>query len=151
MYLPNRGMRRRGRHHLPDGISQQTWSGFSPTTVPDNNRQSGFSPTTVPKLSTGMVCDTYDNAVPSSPKLFRITQVYIIWDHTFRTVDLEHIIVCYLGHDILLSVCDVTYNNVDPHQILQDNVSPQHTGSCTVCTVCIALNGLCYAKGSLMA
>ncbi len=34
--------------------SQQTWSGFSPTTVPDNNRQSGFSPTTVPKLSTGM-------------------------------------------------------------------------------------------------
>ena len=34
-------------------ISQQTWSGFSPTTVPDNNRQSGFSPTTVPKLSTG--------------------------------------------------------------------------------------------------
>ncbi len=33
--------------------SQQTWSGFSPTRVPDNNRQSGFSPTTVPKLSTG--------------------------------------------------------------------------------------------------
>ncbi len=33
--------------------TQQTWSGFSPTTVPDNNRQSGFSPTTVPKLSTG--------------------------------------------------------------------------------------------------
>ncbi len=36
--------------------SQQTWSGFSPTTVPDNNRQSRFSPTTVPKLSTGMNC-----------------------------------------------------------------------------------------------
>ncbi len=35
--------------------SQQTWSGFSPTTVPDNNRQSGFSPTTVPKLSTGLI------------------------------------------------------------------------------------------------
>ncbi len=35
--------------------SQQTWSGFSPTTVPDNNRQSGFSPTTVPKLSTGVL------------------------------------------------------------------------------------------------
>ncbi len=34
-------------------VTQQTWSGFSPTTVPDNNRQSGFSPTTVPKLSTG--------------------------------------------------------------------------------------------------
>ena len=34
--------------------SQQTWSGFSPTTVPDNNRQSGFSPTTVPKLSKGL-------------------------------------------------------------------------------------------------
>ncbi len=34
---------------------QQTWSGFSPTTVPDNNRQSGFSPTTVPKLSTGSI------------------------------------------------------------------------------------------------
>ncbi len=33
--------------------AQQTWSGFSPTPVPDNNRQSGFSPTTVPKLSTG--------------------------------------------------------------------------------------------------
>ncbi len=33
--------------------TQQTWSGFSLTTVPDNNRQSGFSPTTVPKLSTG--------------------------------------------------------------------------------------------------
>ncbi len=33
--------------------AQQTWSGFSPTTVPDNNRQSGFSPTAVPKLSTG--------------------------------------------------------------------------------------------------
>ncbi len=35
-------------------ISQQTWSGFSPTTVPDNNRQSRFSPTMVPKLSKGM-------------------------------------------------------------------------------------------------
>ncbi len=34
-------------------VTQQTWSGFSPTAVPDNNRQSGFSPTTVPKLSTG--------------------------------------------------------------------------------------------------
>ena len=33
--------------------TQQTWSGFSPTTVPDNNRQSGFSLTTVPKLSSG--------------------------------------------------------------------------------------------------
>ncbi len=33
--------------------TQQTWSGFSPTTVPDNNRQSGLSPTTVPKMSTG--------------------------------------------------------------------------------------------------
>ncbi len=31
--------------------TQQTWSGFSPTTVPDNNRQSGLSPTTVPKIS----------------------------------------------------------------------------------------------------
>ena len=35
--------------------SQQTWSGFSPTTVPDNNRQSGLSPTTVPKMSKGTV------------------------------------------------------------------------------------------------
>ena len=32
---------------------QQTWSGFSPTAVPDNNRQSRLSPTTVPKMSTG--------------------------------------------------------------------------------------------------
>ncbi len=35
--------------------SQQTWSGFSPTTVSDNNRQSGFSPTMVPKLSKGLL------------------------------------------------------------------------------------------------
>ncbi len=35
-------------------ISQQTGSGFSPITVPDNNRRSGLSPTTVPKLSTGL-------------------------------------------------------------------------------------------------
>ncbi len=40
---------------------QQTWSGFSPTTVPDNNRQSGFSPTTVPKLSKGALL--FDNKV----------------------------------------------------------------------------------------
>ncbi len=33
--------------------SQQTWSGFSPTTVPDNNRRSGLSPMTVPEMSTG--------------------------------------------------------------------------------------------------
>ncbi len=40
-------------------LSQQTWSGFSPPTVPDNNRQSGFSPTTVPKLSTGLSYTLY--------------------------------------------------------------------------------------------
>ncbi len=40
---------------IPVMHAQQTWSGFSQTTVPDNNRQSGFSPTTVPKLSTGWV------------------------------------------------------------------------------------------------
>ena len=33
--------------------TQQTWSGISPTTVPDNNRQSGLSPMTVPEMSTG--------------------------------------------------------------------------------------------------
>ena len=33
--------------------AQQTWSEFSPTTVPDNNRQSGLSPITVPEMSTG--------------------------------------------------------------------------------------------------
>ncbi len=38
---------------FPFLLTQQTRSGISPTTVPDNNRQSGFSPTTVPKLSTG--------------------------------------------------------------------------------------------------
>ncbi len=32
---------------------QQTWSGFSPTKIPDNNRQSGLLPTTVPEMSTG--------------------------------------------------------------------------------------------------
>ncbi len=31
--------------------SQQTWSGFSPTTVPDNDRQSELSPMTDPKMS----------------------------------------------------------------------------------------------------
>ena len=41
---------------LPINTSaQQTWSGFSPTTVPDNNRQSGLSPTTIPEMSTGWV------------------------------------------------------------------------------------------------
>ncbi len=34
--------------------SQQTWSGFSPTTVPDNSRQSGLSPKAVPEMSTGL-------------------------------------------------------------------------------------------------
>ncbi len=34
-------------------LSQQTWSGFSSTTVPDNNRQSRLSPMTVPEMSTG--------------------------------------------------------------------------------------------------
>ncbi len=34
-------------------LSQQTLSGFSPSTVPNSNRQSGISPTTVPKMSTG--------------------------------------------------------------------------------------------------
>ncbi len=38
---------------MPVSVNQQTWSGFSPTTVPDNNRQSGLSPTTVPEMSTG--------------------------------------------------------------------------------------------------
>ncbi len=33
--------------------TQQTWSGFSRTTVPNNNRQSGLSPTMVPEMSTG--------------------------------------------------------------------------------------------------
>ena len=33
--------------------TRQTWSRFSLTTVPDNNRRSGLSPMTVPKLSTG--------------------------------------------------------------------------------------------------
>ncbi len=36
-------------------LSQQAWSGFSPTTVPDNNRQSGLSPMTVPEMSTAML------------------------------------------------------------------------------------------------
>ncbi len=35
-------------------LSQQTWSGFSPITVPDDNRQSVLSPMTVPEMSTGM-------------------------------------------------------------------------------------------------
>ncbi len=35
--------------------AQQTWSRFSLTSVPDNNRQSGLSPTTVPEMSTGGV------------------------------------------------------------------------------------------------
>ena len=35
--------------------TQQTWSGFSPATVPDNNRQSGLSPMTVSEMSTGKV------------------------------------------------------------------------------------------------
>ncbi len=39
--------------YLQVKTTQQTWSGFSPTTVPDNNRQSGLSPTTVPEMSTG--------------------------------------------------------------------------------------------------
>ncbi len=41
--------------HCPELIntSQQIWSGFSPTTVPDNNRQSELSPTMVPQMSTG--------------------------------------------------------------------------------------------------
>ena len=34
-------------------ITQQTWSGLSPTTVLDNNRPSGLSPMTVPEMSTG--------------------------------------------------------------------------------------------------
>ena len=33
--------------------TQQTWSGFSPTIVPENNRQSGLSATTVSEMSTG--------------------------------------------------------------------------------------------------
>ncbi len=39
--------------HPHDNASQQTWSRFSPTTVPDNKRQSGLSPTTVPEMSQG--------------------------------------------------------------------------------------------------
>ncbi len=46
---------------------QQTWSGFSPTTVPDNNRQSWFSPTTVPKLSTGTLCSMLPKLLSSAP------------------------------------------------------------------------------------
>ena len=45
---------------------------------------------------------------------------------------LEHNIVCYAGHYMLLSVSYGTYSNVDPHQILPDNFSPHHTGSCMV-------------------
>ena len=36
---------------LPADMSR---SGFTPTTVPDNNRQSGPSPVTVPEMSTGL-------------------------------------------------------------------------------------------------
>ena len=35
-----------------DWQAQQTWSGFSPTTVLKKNRQSGLSPTAVPEMST---------------------------------------------------------------------------------------------------
>ena len=35
------------------GVTKQTWSGFSLTTVPENNRQTGLSPTTVPAMSIG--------------------------------------------------------------------------------------------------
>ncbi len=41
--------------------TQQTWSGFSPTIVPDNNRRSGLSPTMVPKLSTGKIIKSHQN------------------------------------------------------------------------------------------
>ncbi len=34
-------------------LTQETWSGFSPTTVPHNNSQSVLSPTTVPEMSAG--------------------------------------------------------------------------------------------------
>ncbi len=34
--------------------SQQTWSGFPPTTVPDQHCAPGLSPTTVPEMSNGM-------------------------------------------------------------------------------------------------
>ena len=39
--------------HINIVRTQQTWSGFSPTTVPDNKRQSRLSPTTVPEMSIG--------------------------------------------------------------------------------------------------
>ena len=42
-------------------MSQQTWTRFSPTTVPNNNRQSGFSPTTVLEMSTGVGSNTRYN------------------------------------------------------------------------------------------
>ena len=36
--------------------TEQTWSGFSPTAGPDNNRQSGLSRMTVQEMSTGVLC-----------------------------------------------------------------------------------------------
>ncbi len=60
-------------------FSQQTWSGFSPTTVLDNNRQSGLnnrqsglSLTTVPEMPTGFgIClkDMSENFIISIPRI----------------------------------------------------------------------------------
>ncbi len=66
--------------------SQQTWFGFSPTTVPDNNRQSGFSPTTVPKLSTGIMlfaCFHFRNLFRLQENLWR---EYSVWNQVLSLV-----------------------------------------------------------------
>ncbi len=45
--------------------TQQTWSGFSPTTFPDNNRQSGLLPTTFPEISIGyLIYHTLERDLP---------------------------------------------------------------------------------------
>ena len=43
--------------------SQQTWSRFSPTTVPDNNRQSGLSPATDQEMSTRIILWAQSNGL----------------------------------------------------------------------------------------
>ncbi len=76
-------------------LSQQTWSGFSLTTVSDKNRQSGLSPTTVPKLSKG-ICYKWSHISETHKRNLISLQFMVCFFDTDREHFWQHFETCML-------------------------------------------------------